>query len=134
MNPAFLGKWNLDKARSWGGEAFAKALGMPDEQFAMFDKMELALTISKEGGGYKFSFDFKGAAASYVVTVGEPVTVPMLDGTSARLTLTIVGDTVKEKYKTTKFAWTITRTVSGKEQKVVSAAGDAKMTHFFVKE
>ena len=60
-------------------------LGMPDEQFAMFDKMELALTISKEGGGYKFSFDFKGAAASYVVTVGEPVTVPMLDGTSARV-------------------------------------------------
>ncbi|GFR78059.1 hypothetical protein ElyMa_002252200 [Elysia marginata] len=87
MNPAFLGKWNLETSKSSGVKEFAKAIGYPEEQMKMYDKMDLTVTISKEGDGYKFHVDFKGAAPaiSYVVTVGKPVNVPVADGSNAQV-------------------------------------------------
>ncbi|GFO09641.1 liver fatty acid binding protein [Plakobranchus ocellatus] len=137
MNPAFFGTWKLDKSRSTGKEAFAKAMGVPDEKFAIFDKLELTVTIAPEGSDYKYGFEFAGGpttqSTSYIVTIGKPIEVTALDGSKAELVLNVEGDTVKESYTTDRGNWTTTRTVSGNEMTLVSVAGDAKLTQVLVK-
>ncbi|GFO09645.1 fatty acid-binding protein, intestinal [Plakobranchus ocellatus] len=137
MNPAFFGTWKLDRSRSTGKEAFAKAMGVPDDKFAIFDKLELTFTIAPKGSAYEYEFDFVGSPAarstSYIITIGHPIKVDALDGSKAELVLNVDGDTVIESYKTDKGNWTTTRTVCGDEMTLVSVAGDATLTHILVK-
>ncbi|KAK3788883.1 hypothetical protein RRG08_030485 [Elysia crispata] len=135
MNPAFFGKWNVDKSRSTGKEEFAKAFGVPDEQFAQLDKLDISVTISQEGDAYKLEIDFNGAVPtqSVVLSPGTPGEVTAMDGTKAQVVLSIEGDSVKESYTSAKGNWLVTRTLEGDVQKVVSAAKDATLTQYLVK-
>ncbi|GFR96743.1 fatty acid-binding protein, liver-like [Elysia marginata] len=135
MNPAFFGKWNLDKSRTTGKEDFAKAFNIPDEQFAQIDKIQITLTISQEGDAYKFEMDFNGAAPSQTVllTPGVESEVVAMDGSKAKVTLSVEGDGVKESYTSAKGDWILTRSVDGNEQKSVTTAKGVTLTQYLVR-
>lgn len=118
MADAFLGKWQVDLASTTGLDEFGAAIGFSAERIETYRKLSYTVEFSASGDTYTASVVFAAEGVpvqKYSFKMGETFEYVSIDGTKPKLTITLEGDNLVEKYnlEDKDKQWQTVRTVSG---------------------
>lgn len=116
MAESVLGKWQVDLSSTTGLEDFGTAMGFPPERIEMFRALSYTVEFSLAGDTYTGVVNFANDALplkNYTFKLGETFDYHAVDGTVPKLTVTIEGGNMVEKYQLGDKEWHTVRQVDG---------------------
>ncbi|XP_076436412.1 fatty acid-binding protein, liver-like isoform X2 [Babylonia areolata] len=116
MVEAVLGKWQVDLSTITGLDEFGAAMGFQAEQIEMFRKLSYTVEFSLAGDTYTSVVAFATDAVpvqTYTFQLGQTFDFHAADGTTPKLTVSVDGGKLVEKYKLGDKEWETVREVDG---------------------
>jgi len=101
MADAFIGKWQVDLASTAGLEEFGAAIGFNEERIQTYKNLSYVIEFSTAGDTFTATVTFAVEsipAQSYSFKLGETFDYNAIDGTKPKLTITVEGGKIVEKY------------------------------------